>query len=164
MGKAEDDNGAYAEFYPLGRMHLACELVNSTEFGSPELGKSIGICQLSLFSPLLGGLCSLFCGSCGDELQPGRCFGEAEQEASHQYRICSSGSKVLWRWLRERREYNNIISGTLALRSSVTLEKIAWWTCQLHIGSFCRVNLLWLQLLQDRTALEIVPEVQTNPW
>lgn len=145
-------------------MHLACELVNSTEFGSPEVVNSIGTCWLSLFSSLLVGFCSLFRGSCGDQLQLGSCFGEAEQGASHQCRICSSRSKVLWGWPRERRKYNNITSGILASRSSVILEKIAWWTCQLHIGSFCRVSLLWLQLLQNRTALEILPEVKTSPW
>lgn len=133
-------------------MHLACEWVNATQFGCPELVNSIGTCWLSLFCSLLGGFCSLFCGSCGDELQPGRCSGEAEQGASHQYRICSSGSELLWRWLRE------------ASRSSVILEQITCHTCQLHIGSYCRESPLWLQLLQHRTALEILPEVQTSPW
>lgn len=52
-------------------MHFACELVNSTQFGSAELVNSIGTCCLSLFSSLLGGFCSPFCGGCGDELQPG---------------------------------------------------------------------------------------------
>lgn len=118
-------------------MHLACELVNSTQFGSPELMNSIGTCWLSLFSSLLGRFCSLFCGSCGDEPQPGGWFGEAEQGASHQYLICSSGSEVLWGWLRERRQYNNIIiSASLASRSSVILENNACGTRQLHIGSF----------------------------
>lgn len=95
-------------------------LVNSTQFGSPELVNSIGTYWLSLFSSLLGEFCSLFCGSCGDELQPGRALVRQSKVLSTNTRSVALGVRCYEDdWGREE----SITSSSLA----VWLQGVAWF-------------------------------------